>query len=164
MFCKYCGKKIEKSELPCPYCGKEQGMLCSTDGYFGILGSAMPDGGKERMMKEAHIEDGYEKKGATKIEEIKRESEPEKPAEVSTKSRIIDIFMNREIWKKFADRKCLRIIAIVALLALFIACNVYQNYSIGVLQKRVSDLEKQVEVYQEVVRNGDEEKVNSQNE
>lgn len=165
MFCKYCGKKIEKSEQPCPHCGKEQGMLCSTDGYFGILENVKLDCSKERVIKEVHINDGTEeKKEAIKIEEMKKESEPEKLLEGSDGSRIIDGIMNWEICKKFVNRKRLSIIAIVVLLVLFIACNSYQNYNIETLQKRVSDLEEQITVYQESMRNVDEEKVNSQNE
>lgn len=165
MFCKYCGKKIEKLEQPCPHCGKEQGMLCATDGYFGILGSVIPDGSKERITEEARIEDRTEEKEeAIKIEEIREKSEKGKLLEGSGESRILDVFMNWDIRNKFANKKCLSIIAIAALLVIFIVCNIYQHRSIGELRKQVSDLEQQVAEYQESVENEDEGKVNNYNE
>lgn len=42
MFCKYCGNRLETPEKPCPYCGKEQGPLSATNGFFGVLGYTEP--------------------------------------------------------------------------------------------------------------------------
>ena len=40
MFCRYCGTRLAKNELSCPACGKEQGPLFATSGYFGVLRKA----------------------------------------------------------------------------------------------------------------------------
>ena len=37
MFCKYCGSPLEKVGAKCPSCGKEQGPVFATNGYFGVL-------------------------------------------------------------------------------------------------------------------------------
>lgn len=153
MFCKYCGKKIEKSEKPCPYCGKQQELLCSTDGYFGILESVMLNGSEKRMMNEVHIED--------RKEEMERENESEKLLEGSEGSRKTDSYIKVRIGKILVNEKYLRIVIIVTLLVLFMGYNFYQNYS---MKKRISDLEQQMAISQEATRNGDEEKVNNENE
>lgn len=40
MFCRYCGTRLAKNELSCSACGKEQGPLFATSGYFGVLRKA----------------------------------------------------------------------------------------------------------------------------
>lgn len=42
MFCKYCGNRLETPEKPCSHCGKEQGPLSATNGFFGVLGYTEP--------------------------------------------------------------------------------------------------------------------------
>lgn len=42
MFCKYCGNRLETPEKPCTHCGKEQGPLSATNGFFGVLGYTEP--------------------------------------------------------------------------------------------------------------------------
>lgn len=42
MFCRYCGNRLETPEKPCSYCGKEQGPLSATNGFFGVLGYTEP--------------------------------------------------------------------------------------------------------------------------
>lgn len=37
MFCKYCGNRLETPEKPCSHCGREQGPLSATNGFFGVL-------------------------------------------------------------------------------------------------------------------------------
>lgn len=37
MFCKYCGVRLTQPQQPCPNCGKEQGPLFETNGFFGVL-------------------------------------------------------------------------------------------------------------------------------
>ncbi len=156
MFCKYCGKKIEKSEKPCPYCGKPQELLCSTDGYFGILGSVMTDGSGKRKVNEVHIEDRME----GKKEEMERENEAEKLLEGSEiHSRETDSYIKQKIGKRLVNERYLRILAIVILLILFMGYNFYQNYN---MKKRISDLEQQMAISQEATRNGDEEKVSNE--
>ena len=37
MFCRYCGAALAKTDTKCPSCGKEQGPVFATNGYFGVL-------------------------------------------------------------------------------------------------------------------------------
>ena len=37
MFCRYCGAALAKTDTRCPSCGKEQGPVFATNGYFGVL-------------------------------------------------------------------------------------------------------------------------------
>lgn len=37
MFCRYCGAALAKTDTKCPLCGKEQGPVFATNGYFGVL-------------------------------------------------------------------------------------------------------------------------------
>lgn len=37
MFCRYCGAALAKTDTKCPLCGKEQGSVFATNGYFGVL-------------------------------------------------------------------------------------------------------------------------------
>lgn len=37
MFCMYCGNKLETQGKACPFCGREQEPLSSTNGFFGVL-------------------------------------------------------------------------------------------------------------------------------
>lgn len=37
MFCRYCGAALAKTDTKCPLCGKEQGPVFVTNGYFGVL-------------------------------------------------------------------------------------------------------------------------------
>ena len=153
MFCKYCGKKLEKPEQLCPYCGKEQGMLRVTDGYFGILENmASPEIERSIVQKDEEIED--------KGQERENKKEIEGQSEDGAKSGIIDTVGIQLNWKRFTTRKCLGVIAIVALLMLFVICNLYQNRGISELRKRVFALEEQIRVYQESAENENEEKIN----
>jgi len=37
LFCRYCGAALAKTDIKCPLCGKEQGPVFATNGYFGVL-------------------------------------------------------------------------------------------------------------------------------
>ena len=43
MFCKYCGKKIDKGVKTCPFCGQENGPLGNGVGFFDLAGISASD-------------------------------------------------------------------------------------------------------------------------
>lgn len=53
MFCRYCGASLAKAATKCSSCGKEQGPLFATNGYFGVLDKISEQGVKaERRTKQ----------------------------------------------------------------------------------------------------------------
>lgn len=165
MFCKFCGKKVDKPEYPCPHCGKEQGMLRVTDGYFGILDNTLQTD-SSRVLTEKEIS---ENKKAVEKEEIseddaRREEIVEKMPDDSNR---LDkaIFLNwLKNWKQYANKRIL-VILVAAIYGFFsLACIIYQNHKIAELNGQLSKLENQRAQYQESAGNENEEKDDSYNE
>lgn len=55
MFCRYCGAALAKTDTKCPLCGKEQGPVFATNGYFGVLDKVNGQGVKTEGQTEQNL-------------------------------------------------------------------------------------------------------------
>lgn len=85
MFCKYCGSKLDAPEKPCPHCGKDQGPLSSTNGFFGVLNQIDP---KEVM----YVKEQRSIKAAPEVES-KPQDQPKAVPILKPKTRMLCVLI-----------------------------------------------------------------------
>lgn len=164
MFCRFCGKKMNKPEQPCPCCGKGQGILRVTNGYFGILDNTLhPENARVLTGEISNNKKSVEKKGTNK-EDDRREDVTKEPSRSGKEINAASLLLWLKNRKQYMDKKSLGIMAAVVLLFFSLICMIYQNHKISELNRKISDLESQRMEHQEPAGNENEGKKDSYGE
>lgn len=114
LFCRYCGASLAKAATKCSSCGKEQGPLFATNGYFGVLDKISEQGVKTEKRTKQDFPDNNNSK----------EPQNEEPAEKSTSSSVAQIGKGA-----------------VLLTVLMIACTLLLSVKISSLKKALNENE-----------------------
>ena len=114
LFCRYCGASLAKAATKCSSCGKEQGPLFATNGYFGVLDKISEQGVKTEKRTKQDFPDNNNSK----------EPQNEEPAEKSTSSSVAQIGKGA-----------------VLLTVLMIACTLLLSVKISSLKKTLNENE-----------------------
>ena len=76
LFCRYCGASLAKAATKCSSCGKEQGPLFATNGYFGVLDKISEQGVKTEKRTKQDFPDNNNSKEPRNEETAEKSASP----------------------------------------------------------------------------------------